>query len=158
MTKEIFFICSDCGVSFNVEVPNIWTKQDIKNCTNGISPPGQSKPCDWHPKDLGTLDLSDGILPCRVAKETPPEKPKHVSLSPHNSKDGRHRNHIGNLTPRQLELLKTYSPGTKQLDIAQKFGITLSTVKKHLTEIRDALGVTSTPGAYEIAREKGLLE
>lgn len=47
------------------------------------------------------------------------------------------------LTPRELEVVSTIVAGYTNKDIAQKFGISEQTVKHHLTNIFDKLGVST---------------
>jgi DNA-binding NarL/FixJ family response regulator len=48
-----------------------------------------------------------------------------------------------NLTPRELEVISTIVAGYTNKDIAQKFSISEQTVKHHLTNIFDKLGVST---------------
>jgi len=48
-----------------------------------------------------------------------------------------------NLTPRELEVISTIVAGYTNKDIAQKFSISEQTVKHHLTNIFDKLGVSN---------------
>jgi len=50
---------------------------------------------------------------------------------------------ISRLTPRELEIISAIVAGYNNRDIAQKFAISEQTVKRHLTNIFDKLGVSS---------------
>ncbi|MGH8458667.1 MAG: response regulator transcription factor, partial [Nevskiales bacterium] len=52
------------------------------------------------------------------------------------------KKHFG-LTPRELEIVGTIVAGYTNKDIAQKFSISEDTVKHHLTNIFDKLGVST---------------
>ncbi len=53
------------------------------------------------------------------------------------------RQKLFGLTPRELEVVSTIVAGYTNKDIAQKFGISEQTVKHHLTNIFDKLGVST---------------
>lgn len=62
------------------------------------------------------------------------------------------------LTPRQLEILDMVSRGFSNQDIASRFGISLTGVKKHLQAIFAKLGVSSRAEAVGIAMHQQLLK
>lgn len=62
-------------------------------------------------------------------------------LSPDTPDD--HRKNKFRLTPRELEIVSAIVAGYNNRDIAQKFAISEQTVKHHLTNIFDKLGVSS---------------
>lgn len=47
------------------------------------------------------------------------------------------------LTPRELDIIAEVVAGSTDKDIAQKFSISEDTVKSHLTDILDKLGVSN---------------
>jgi DNA-binding NarL/FixJ family response regulator len=53
------------------------------------------------------------------------------------------RRPIFGLTPRELEVVSTVASGYPNADIAQKFSISVKTVKHHLTNIFDKVGVSN---------------
>ncbi len=57
------------------------------------------------------------------------------------SSDGNERQNKFGLTPRQLEIVATIVAGYTNRDIAQKFSLSEETVKHHLSNIFDKLGV-----------------
>ena len=61
------------------------------------------------------------------------------------------------LTPRQLEVLQAAATGERNKEIAQRLGISQRTVKAHLTDIYNKLGVDSRAAAIAIAAQKGWL-
>ena len=62
------------------------------------------------------------------------------------------------LTARQLEILDMVSRGFSNQDIASRFGISLTGVKKHLQTIFSKLGVSSRAEAVGIAMHRQLLK
>ena len=62
------------------------------------------------------------------------------------------------LTPRQLEILDMVSRGFSNQDIASRFDISLTGVKKHLQTIFSKLGVSSRAEAVGIAMHRQLLK
>ena len=62
------------------------------------------------------------------------------------------------LTPRQLEILDMVSRGFSNQDIASRFDISLTGVKKHLQTIFAKLGVSSRAEAVGIAMHRQLLK
>lgn len=65
---------------------------------------------------------------------------------------------IGNLTPRQIEVLQCLADGMANKQIAYKLGISEGTVKIHLTLLMRALGVTNRLSAVREATKCGLLK
>ena len=65
---------------------------------------------------------------------------------------------IAKLTARQLEILDMVSRGFSNQDIASRFGISLTGVKKHLQTIFSKLGVSSRAEAVGIAMHRQLLK
>jgi NarL family two-component system response regulator YdfI len=65
--------------------------------------------------------------------------------------------HISNLTERELEVLTSVARGERSKEIAIQLGISERTVKAHLANIYDKLGVDSRAGAIAIAAQKGIL-
>jgi two-component system, NarL family, response regulator YdfI len=63
----------------------------------------------------------------------------------------------GLLTDRELQILTAVSRGERSKEIAYHLGITERTVKAHLTNIYQKLGVDSRAAAITIASQKGLL-
>src|SRR5882724_8539176 len=53
------------------------------------------------------------------------------------------RQPVFGLTPRELEVVLTVASGYPNADIAQKFSISVRTVKHHLTNIFDKVGVSN---------------
>lgn len=62
------------------------------------------------------------------------------------------------LTPKQLDVLALVAEGGSNKAIAQALGVSLSTVKTHLSEIFRRLGASSRTHALAEARRQGLLE
>ena len=65
---------------------------------------------------------------------------------------------VNDLTPRQLEILKSVTRGLTNEDIAKQFGITSSGVKQHLSAVFAKLGASSRSEAVAIALRKQLLK
>ena len=65
---------------------------------------------------------------------------------------------VNDLTPRQLEILKSVTRGLTNEDIAKQFGITSSGVKQHLSAVFAKLGAASRSEAVAIALRKNLLK
>ncbi len=63
-----------------------------------------------------------------------------------------------NLTERELEVLKSVARGERSKEIAIQLGISERTVKAHLANIYEKLGVDSRAAAIAVAAQKGLLE
>jgi NarL family two-component system response regulator YdfI len=62
------------------------------------------------------------------------------------------------LTDRELEVLSAAALGDRSKEIARKLGITERTVKAHLTNIYNKLGVDSRAAAVAVAVRKGILQ
>ena len=65
---------------------------------------------------------------------------------------------IGNLSPRQLDVLASVTRGLSNADIARELGISEVTVKTHVATIFEKLGVTNRVEAAAIALRKQLLK
>ena len=63
----------------------------------------------------------------------------------------------GELTERELEVLRGVAQGERSKEIALRLGITERTVKAHLASIYNRLGVDSRAAAIAVAAQKGLL-
>jgi PAS domain S-box-containing protein len=63
---------------------------------------------------------------------------------------------IGDLTPREREVLGFISHGLADTDIAQKLGLTRSTVRNHVATLYSKIGVHSRSSAIIWARERGI--
>jgi len=61
------------------------------------------------------------------------------------------------LTPRELEVLQLLGEGQSNKEIADVMDISLSTVKIHVTNIRDKLGAADRTQAVVIAFKRGIL-
>jgi two-component system, NarL family, nitrate/nitrite response regulator NarL len=61
------------------------------------------------------------------------------------------------LTPRELEIVASVVVGESNKDIAAKFGISLQTVKHHLTNIYDKVGVSNRLELTLLAIEKRIV-
>jgi NarL family two-component system response regulator YdfI len=61
------------------------------------------------------------------------------------------------LTDRELEVLTAAAEGERSKEIARRLGITERTVKAHLTNIYNKLGVDSRAAAVAVAARRGLL-
>lgn len=96
------------------------------------------------------LVLSGGVyVPPLVlgAAEAPPADP-----APH----VRRRERAGQLTPRQLEILRLLAKGLTNREICGVLGIAEGTVKAHLAALFEALDVTNRTEAVGLMRELGL--
>lgn len=62
------------------------------------------------------------------------------------------------LTPRELELLQMLGQGTSNKELVEHFNISMSTVKHHITNIREKLGAADRTQAVVIAYKKGILK
>ena len=65
---------------------------------------------------------------------------------------------VNDLTPRQLEILRSVTRGLTNEDIAKQFGITSSGVKQHLSAVFVKLGAASRSEAVAIALRTQLLK
>jgi two-component system, NarL family, response regulator YdfI len=63
----------------------------------------------------------------------------------------------GDLTGRELEVLRGVAQGERSKEIAFRLGITERTVKAHLASIYNRLGVDSRAAAIAVAAQKGIL-
>lgn len=61
------------------------------------------------------------------------------------------------LSPRELDVLESLARGESNRAIAVRLGIGERTVKTHLTQLYNKLGVDSRAEAVEIARQRGWL-
>jgi NarL family two-component system response regulator YdfI len=61
------------------------------------------------------------------------------------------------LTPRELEVLQGAAAGERNKEIAYRLGISSRTVKAHLTNVYNKLGVDSRAAAIAVAAQQGLL-
>lgn len=61
------------------------------------------------------------------------------------------------LTEREYEVLTAVSKGDRSKEIAHQLGVTERTVKAHLTNIYDKLGVDSRAAAVSVALQRGIL-
>jgi len=71
--------------------------------------------------------------------------------------DPRQKQRSLNLTPRELEIVVAVSTGYTNKDIAQRFSISEDTVKHHLTNIFDKLGVANRLELAVLAIGRGLV-
>ncbi|WP_136078422.1 response regulator [Pontiella desulfatans] len=62
------------------------------------------------------------------------------------------------LTPRELEVLQLLGEGRSNKEILDHFDISLSTVKHHITNIREKLGAADRTQAVVIAYKRGILK
>lgn len=65
---------------------------------------------------------------------------------------------VGNLSPRQLDVLASVTRGLSNADIARELGISEVTVKTHVATIFEKLGVANRVEAAAIALRKQLLK
>ncbi|MGB4872315.1 MAG: response regulator transcription factor [Candidatus Promineifilaceae bacterium] len=63
----------------------------------------------------------------------------------------------GGLTEREMEVLTAVARGDRNKEIALALGVTERTVKAHLTNVYDKLGVDSRAGAVSTAIQRGIL-
>jgi len=63
-----------------------------------------------------------------------------------------------NLTERELEVLASVARGERSKEVASHLGISERTVKAHLANIYEKLGVDSRAAAIAVAAQKGLLD
>ena len=61
------------------------------------------------------------------------------------------------LTERELEVLTAVARGERNKEIALQLGVTERTIKAHLTNIYNKLGVDSRAGAVAVAMQEGIL-
>jgi DNA-binding NarL/FixJ family response regulator len=64
----------------------------------------------------------------------------------------------GGLTPREIEVLRLARSGASNAEIGQQLGITVRTVKAHMTAILEKLGASDRAGALVRAFELGILK
>ena len=76
-------------------------------------------------------------------------------LSPRNSDAAREKTF--GLTPRELEIVAAIVAGYTNKDVAQKFAISEDTVKRHLTNIYDKLGISNRLELALFARRNHLV-
>ena len=69
---------------------------------------------------------------------------------------GSRSSEIGDLTPREREVLSLISQGMADADIAAKLGLTRSTVRNHVATLYSKIGVHSRSSAIIWARERGI--
>jgi NarL family two-component system response regulator YdfI len=62
-----------------------------------------------------------------------------------------------NLTDRELEVLEAVARGERSKEVASHLGISERTVKAHLANIYQKLGVDSRAAAIAVAAQKGML-
>lgn len=79
-----------------------------------------------------------------------------VPLEPGDRKDTGH--HIDKLTLREREVLTLLARGLSTKEIAEALSISMSTVRNHIQNIFDKLGVHSRPEAIVHAFQNGLIE
>lgn len=61
------------------------------------------------------------------------------------------------LTPREMEVVCTITAGLTNREIAQKLSVSEDTIKRHVTNIFDKLGVSSRSGATAWAFQRNLI-
>ena len=61
------------------------------------------------------------------------------------------------LTPREIEIIKQVAAGLRNMEIGKKLFISEGTVKMHLHNIYQKLGVNSRTQLSRYAQEKGLV-
>lgn len=61
------------------------------------------------------------------------------------------------LTPRELEVLQLLGEGKSNKELVEHFDISLSTIKHHITNIREKLGAADRTQAVIIAYKRGIL-
>jgi NarL family two-component system response regulator YdfI len=95
----------------------------------------------------GETLLTPDILARLVAHTTIPQK-----------QPARHQHPSAlDLTDRELEVLQAAAQGERSKEIARRLGITERTVKAHLTNIYNKLGVDSRAAAVAVAAQRGWL-
>ena len=72
-------------------------------------------------------------------------------------RSGSHRR-TGALTPRELEVLQLLSDGSSTSDIAARLVVSVSTVRNHVQNILEKLGVHSKLEAVTVAARQGIVE
>ena len=68
------------------------------------------------------------------------------------------RGRDGDLTSRQVEVLRLLAGGLTNKEIAQRLGISSRTAEHHVQDCYLRIGVATRPGAALYAMERGLLE
>ena len=97
----------------------------------------------------GEILLTPDILARLVAHTTPPSQQiSRLKNQKQSSLD---------LTDREMEVLFAAAQGDRNKEIAYQLGITERTVKAHLTNIYNKLGVDSRAAAVAVAARRGLL-
>ena len=97
----------------------------------------------------GEILLTPDILARLVAHTTPPSQ--KISRLKHQKQSSL------DLTDREMEVLFAAAQGDRNKEIAYQLGITERTVKAHLTNIYNKLGVDSRAAAVAVAARRGLL-
>ncbi len=96
----------------------------------------------------GETLLTPDIL-ARLVAHTSHTQKKPVTNQPSSALD---------LTDRELEVLQAAAQGERSKEIARRLGITERTVKAHLTNIYNKLGVDSRAAAVAVAAQRGWLQ
>jgi DNA-binding CsgD family transcriptional regulator len=65
---------------------------------------------------------------------------------------------LGNLSPRERELLPLLARGLSQRELAARLGVTVKTIETYRTRIGHKLGLTSRAGLVRFALDNGLLQ
>ena len=60
------------------------------------------------------------------------------------------------LTPRELEVLRLLASGARNREIAEQLTVSVNTVKYHIENLYEKLGVSSRTQAVRVAGERGL--
>lgn len=73
-------------------------------------------------------------------------------------RDYRTRLAIGQITPRESEVLRALAEGSRDKDISERLGVSVPTVRSHLRHILDKLGAESRTQALVFAVRRGIVE
>ncbi len=92
----------------------------------------------------GETLLQPEILARALAQTRPAAAPPPTSTEP--------------LTPRELEVMQAVAKGERNKEIAYRLGISERTIKAHLTNVYNKLGVDSRAAAVSTAMLRGLLD
>lgn len=111
------------------------------------------------PKSSGVADLREAL---QTVLEGEPWLPQGlraaVAQAPHCPRDAYLAERVASLSPQQYKVLDLVAQGLLNKQIADRMGISLRTVKAHMTRIMDRLGVRSRTQAIRVLHEFGISE
>jgi DNA-binding CsgD family transcriptional regulator len=104
---------------------------------------------DWGREVIAaTLTLVAVVVGMKLASVSPPPVVVEAPVDPG----------VGLLSPRELQILRLLDRGLTNKELSSELGVSENTVKTHLSNLYEKLGVGRRTEALAAARKKGLLQ